>query len=64
MRIAGAGSFFGKYFDVSIETPGEVSIISEVSPLAPTAPGKSARGDAKINEITKLENILNFTSLT
>ena len=61
MRIAGAGSFFGKYFDVSIETPGEVSIISEVSPLAPAALGKSAMGDAKVNEIAKTDSALNFT---
>lgn len=64
MRIAGAGSFFGKYFEVSIETPGEVSTISELSALASTPIGKSAKGVAKIIEATKTDIALNFTSST
>jgi hypothetical protein len=61
MSIAGAGSFFGRYLDASIETPGVVSTISDVSPLAPAALGKSAMGDAKVNKIAKTDSALNFT---
>jgi len=49
---------------VSIETPGEVSTISELSALAPTPIGKSATVIAQIIEATKTEIVLTFTFTT